>query len=362
MFAPLVASVLAVVAALVLPTTAPRPAVGPRATGPARLSNVWPSARTFTIDASLPGGVGFEPMVVVDATTTVGVATSADHSIARLVVRIRDAPLRVLQVVRSSDVMTVAAVVVEGDQVFWLESGPDAEGRGTTSVWRSGLRDGRTRLLNTAVSDLAYFDSQYDLELVDGRLYWAAYVSHGRGEIWSISIDGGSLTVRSFGRLYGLTTWPWITSSAGDGNAGDVDMINLRTGEHRTVKGTADQYLNCTPAWCRVTTLVNQNTDIQVTLEHPDGTHVVGFAHHSLSPVNTDVALLDRFEVVESAAGSNPVDQTQLIWLHDLTNGRDVLLDQSATGQIGSRNGFLWWSTGDNEATVWHVLDLRQLT
>jgi hypothetical protein len=26
------------------------------------------------------------------------------------------------------------------------------------------------------------------------------------------------------------------------------------------------------------------------------------------------------------------------------------------------RGGVLWWSTGNNEATVWHTLDLRSLS
>jgi hypothetical protein len=38
-----------------------------------------------------------------------------------------------------------------------------------------------------------------------------------------------------------------------------------------------------------------------------------------------------------------------------------VLLEENAAGLVNTRGGFLWWSTGDNEATVWHVLDLRSL-
>jgi hypothetical protein len=356
-------ALLAAAAALALPTPPAAPAVpAPGVNGPARLRDVWPSARTFSFDAWMPGGVGFTPMLVVDPTTVVGVALAADLSFKRLVVRTGDAQLRVLQELRTAEVTDVAAVAVSGDQLFWLDLGSDGQDRRTTTVWRSGLRSGQPRLISTAVSDLMFLDSQYDLELAGGRLYWAAFVSGGRGEIRSVSVDGGPVTVRSFDRVYGLTTWPWATSPTGGGQAGDVDLLNLVTGEHRTVRGSGEQYLSCTPAWCRVTTLTNQKTDAEVTLEYPDGSHVVRFADPSLSPVNTDVALLDRFEVAESLGNPNTAIPTQKIWLHDLTNGRDILLDESTTAYIGSRDGFLWWSTGDNEATVWQFLDLRQLT
>jgi hypothetical protein len=354
-----VVAVLAVAAALSLPSpvaNVPSAAAAPAA-GPLRLHDVWPSARISTVDGQLAGGDTYQPVFVVDAQTSVGVATSTLGT-GRLVVR-TGSSVRVLHTLGSAQ---VAALLVAGDQAYWLESGPDAQGRGTTSVWRAGLRSGPTRRLSEAVSDLIFYDSQYDLELVQDRLYWVAFAGHGRSELRSISVDGGPITVRSLDQEYALTTWPWATTYAGGSTVGDIDMLNLVTGEHRTVKAAANQYLNCTPSWCRVTTLVNHNNDVTVTLEHPDGTHVVGFADHSLSPVNTDVALLDRFEVVESPASVNAANPTDKLWLHDLNTGRDILLDAAASGVIGSRAGTLWWSTGDNEATVWQILDLHQLS
>ena len=357
---PLAASIVAVGAALAVP--APPPSAPRGSTGPTRLLDVWPSARPLTIDASLPGGLTFEPRLVLDTATTVGLTTTAGRSVTRLVVRGADGGLRVLQALPDSGQFTIAAVVVSGDSVFWLESGVDIQGRVTTTVWRAGLHSGTPQRLSTARSDPVSFDSQYDLELVDGRLYWAAYADRGHGEIRSIPVDGGSVQVRSLDRVYGLTVWPWVTSSVGGGVAGNVDMFSLVTGEHRTVPGRTNQYLNCTPTWCRVTTIAAQNTSLSVTWEHPDGTNVVALANHTLSPVNTNVALLNRFEVVESAAEAAAASPGHRILLHDLATGRDVFLGDSATGFIGSRDGFLWWSTGDNETTVWHVLDLHQLT
>jgi hypothetical protein len=340
--AALAVALLAVAAALTLPIHTPTK-------GPTRLSDRWPSATVTAVDGTLDGTDTFEPRLVVDKDTIVGLAISADESATRLVVRPAHGPVRVLASMRTLDARAVVAVTVAEGNAYWLESGPDSHGQTTTSVWRAGLREGSATLLSLAVSVPAYFDSQYDLQVVDGRLYWAAYLPQGRGEIRSIPIDGGPLTIRAFDRLYGLTAWPWATDSAG-GQPGNVDLLNLVTGEHRTVTAEANQFLSCTPTWCRVTT---HTPTVTVALRKLDGTKVADLSH---PPANANVALLNRFEVVESTG--NPVT----LWLYDLRDSSDVLLEENAAGLVNTRDGFLWWSTGDNEATVWHVLDLRSLT
>jgi hypothetical protein len=359
----LAVSVLAVVVAVAVPTppAASPPAASPSPAGLTRLRDAWPSASTTTVDGVLPGGMSFEPRLVLDVNTIVGLALTADQSVSQLVVWTKNRALRVLQTMRVSDARTVVGVVVSDGEVYWLESGPGAQGQGTTWVWRAGLLAGDPEIISSAVSLPAYFDSQYDLELVDGRLYWAAYLSEGRGEIRSVAVDGGPLQVRSFPQLYGLTAWPWATSSAA-GLPGDVDLVNLVTGEHRAVHASVGEFLSCTPTWCRAMTPVKNNTDLIVVLRHPDGSHVVEFNDQSLAPLNKDVAVLDRFEVVESQGNQNLATPTQKLWLHDLSDDKDVLIDENATATVSSRNGFLWWSTGDNEATVWNLLDLRTLT
>jgi hypothetical protein len=360
---PVLPAMFAVVAALALPSPAPIAVAGaPAAAGPIRLHDAWPSANVASLDATVSQGLAFEPMYPLDKATTVGLATTADRSVNRLVVRRDGLPLLVLRVLRSADLFYVVTVVAAGDQVFWLESGSNAAGQGTTRVWRADLRTGSARQVATDTSDLLFFGSQYDLEVVGGRLYWAASLPGDRSEILSVSVHGGPIQRRAFDRVYSLTEWPWVTTSGSNGMPGDGDLLNLTTGEHRTVSGGPNQYLNCTPTWCRMTTLIDNNSDLNVTLQHPDGSGAVKISSHGQSPVNTDVALVGRFEVFESPGSTTAANPVQKLWLHDLGTGRDVLLDERATGLIGSRNGFLWWSTGDNEATVWHLLDLRQLT
>jgi hypothetical protein len=109
-----------------------------------------------------------------------------------------------------------------------------------------------------------------------------------------------------------------------------------------------------------VTILINRGQEITVDLQRTDGSQRRRVGSQALMPLNPDVALVDRFEVL---AGPSPDGSpaTQRLWLHDLTTRRSALLADSVTATIGSRAGYLWWSTGDNEAAVWHVLDLRQL-
>jgi hypothetical protein len=141
-----------------------------------------------------------------------------------------------------------------------------------------------------------------------------------------------------------------------------VQLFNPTTSQRVTVAAQANQFLSCTPAWCRITNLIDQGTAVSVDLEHPDGTHLAHLNPGTPVPLNTDVALLDRFEVVGSVSKDSANGNTQSLFLHDLTTGREVLLDAAETGTVGSRDGILWWSVGDNETLDWRVLDLRQLT
>lgn len=165
------------------------------------------------------------------------------------------------------------------------------------------------------------------------------------------------------GGLDALTTWPWVrTAQVSQGDA--VRLLNLNTGESREITATPDETLACTPAWCRITTLVNQGRDLRYEIVDADESARRPLGDDTKTPLNVDVALLDRFEVLGSVgADPDPIGPsvTQQLWLHDLTTGRDILLAGAATGSIGSRSGFLWWSTGNNEARVWNVVDLRQL-
>ena len=53
---------------------------------------------------------------------------------------------------------------------------------------------------------------------------------------------------------------------------------------------------------------------------------------------------------------------TEALAVHDLAEKRTVPLSPAVSG-VFSRNGILWWYTGDViNAGTWHTLDLRTIT
>jgi hypothetical protein len=255
----------------------------------------------------------------------------------------------------------VAGVAVSDDHIFWVETGESTGGGRETTVWRAGLSGGSPRRLGADTSDIRNHDSAYDVQVADGQVHWAAASTDPeRGEIRSVSVQGGPVRVRRLDRPYALTAWPWATTSP-NGEAGAVDLLNLTTGERRVVPAGPDEFLACAPDWCRVTALVDGRQNVVYAIQRPDGSDRRPLGDATLTPLNVDVALLDRFEVLATPTAPTAEGVAQRLSLYDLRDDRTVVVAEGTTGTIGSRDGYLWWSTGDNEALTWHVLDLRQL-
>jgi hypothetical protein len=361
----LVVAILAAGAALAIPPLAVRVAQPTAAaalrTGPVTLAQAWPSAVVTSITGALPDGTSYRPVRVIDAKTSAGLVTTPDGIATSFDISVEGRPLRVLRTMQGTEAPTVTATASANGMLYWLEFSTDSRGGPITTVWRASLTAATApKLLATDRTELIFFDSQYDLELANGRLWWAAYGSGRKGEIRSVGVGGGAVTGTTYGATYVLSTWPWLVGFT-DGQAGPVQLFNPTTATRVTVAAQADQFLSCTPAWCRITNLIDQGTAVSVDLEHPDGTHLAHLNPGTPVPLNTDVALLNRFEVVGSVSKDSANGNTQSLFLHDLTTGREVLLDAAATGTVSSRDGILWWSVGDNETLDWRVLDLRQL-
>ncbi len=357
--ASLALAISAVLVALALPSPS-HPTAPTVNVGPLRLGQAWPDVKTVTFSALLPDGSDFEPLLIVDAATWVGIAVSTTAAGAvknQLVVRTANS-VRVVRTYAGQIIPTVVGAYVVAGQLYWLETELDFAGRGSTSVWQSALSGGPVREIAHDHSSALFFDSDFDLVLHAGRLYWAATAPANSSEIRSVPLSGGPETIRSFDRLYALTTWPWATSSA-DAQPGPVQLVNVDTGETRSVGALPSETLNCTPLWCRITRLTDDATNLTYAVEHPDGSARRRLSA-SMTPLNNDVGLLGRFEVTASPVSAKGSLNVRL-WLHDLTTNQDVLLADVATGNLDSRRGYLWWSTGDNEVRVWHLVDLHQL-
>jgi hypothetical protein len=326
------------------------------------LNAVWPSAASFRLDTDLPGGFSYRPYVLLDRNTSVGVASSIEPAMTRVVVRTSGKPPHPLRTLSGDDAAIVAAVTVTVGNVFWAEADENADGSRITSIWRAALPTGPARRIAADASDMTHVDSAYDLVVGDGRIHWAATSGPAgeRAEIRSVPVDGGPVQVRRLDRPFGLTTWPWATSSV-DNHLGTVTLLNLRTGERRPVPADDNEIMSCGVAWCRVFTSVDDQ-GVRYEVQRVEGGARSALGDPSRIPVNVDVGLLDRFEVLVSAVSLNANATTYRLWLQDLHTERTVILADGTTGSIRARGGYVWWSVGEQETASWHALDLSTLT
>jgi hypothetical protein len=349
---PLMVALGAVGVALTMPSPQPaEPAAPPQ---PLRLASVWPDAKPVTIPGTLSTGVSFQPSVVVDPTRSIGVANGSDATTTRLVIRTGET-VRTLREMNNERGEALAAVTVVGGQIFWAETAETGSGAGQTTVWRADLNGGAVRRLAIDPGLIYSRDSAFDLQVADGSVYWVA-TDGQRADVRSVPVDGGPVRVRALDRPFGLTTWPWATTST-TGDPGDVELLNLTSGERRQAPGGPEEFLSCGPDWCRVTTLIDDGQNIAYGIRRPDGSDERELTD---TPMNVDVALLDRFELLASEP-TDSVRPYQRLSLYDLATGRSVLVADALTGPVGDHGDYLWWSTGDNETLQWHALDLRQL-
>lgn len=363
---PRLVPVLAALAALAWAVTVPAPSAPPPAPapqGPSRLTDAWPSATVTTFAAEMAGGYTFRPLLMVSGTLSFGLATGPDFARSQLVLRSADDRVRVLRTYVGRERPSVVGEAIAGRDLFWLETGPSASGQRETVLWRAAVDGGDAVVLARDASDVLYYDTTYDLQVVDGQVVWAAAGAANdnteqSGEIHAVPVGGGTVSVRSLDRLYALTAWPWVTTPTSTAHT-SAELLNLVTGERRVAQAGPNEILSCSPTWCRVTTLINRGQSLTVDMQHFDGSARRRVGGATLMPINSDVALVDRFEVLGSVGAAAATSQQ--LWLHDLTNERLVLLAESTDAAIGSRGTFLWWSTGNNEATTWHVVDLSDL-
>src|SRR5262249_10097854 len=175
----------------------------------------------------------------------------------------------------------------------------------------------------------------------------------------SVAMTGGNVTVRDVPGAYSLSAWPWLVS-AGSGQAGPVDLVNLDNGRKVHVPAAQTELVTCSPAWCRVLVLSGTGGPARVDLMHPDGTDRRREGGGQAAAATADVALLDRYEVLTQGGATGSLTSSQDLMLYDVAKKRTVLVS-TGVGTVFARGGVLTWSTGDNEALVWHALDLRTL-
>jgi hypothetical protein len=343
---------VAVAAAGVLLVLSPRDSAPAGPAQPRTVEKVWPGADRADFAGALPDGPMYSPLYFLDARTSLGTAPDPGGTVERLVQRGADGAVRELRRLPVDATPQYAGFVRAGDEVAWAESVTGEDGTAHTRMWIANVvAGGAPRELTADTGDVVFFNSQYDMVIDSGRLYWVAVApsTDEATEIRSVPLAGGAVTVRTEPGSWALSGWPWLVS-AGSGQTGPVQLRNLDTRQVYTVDAAPTELATCGPAWCRVLVLAGDGPS-RIDLMKPDGSDRQPVAGGAAASSVIDVALADRFELMTLGT------QQQLL-LYDLKRKETVVVADGVS-MVLSRGGVLWWSSADN---TWHTLDLRSLS
>ncbi len=318
---------------------------------PGRLSaaEAWPAAVTAEISPSMPDGPLFTPALFLDATTAIGTAPTPDGAQLRLVLRAASGPPRELRREPLDGNPQFDAFAAAGDDIVWAESGDRRPG---TRIWTAARSGGPARLLTADTGNAVFSGNQYDLVLAGGRVHWAAAGGTGTTEIRSVGLSGGGpVAVRSEPGQWSQTAWPWLIDET------ENRLRNTATLRDVPIATTGTEQPTCSPIWCRVMVL-NGDGLARVDLMHPDGSARRRIAGGNAQAAVNDVAVLDRFEILAEPGPDADLTGTAALIVYDVATERVVVVAPAVDGAF-TRGGMLWWSTGDQETTTWHTIDLR---
>jgi hypothetical protein len=341
---------------LTMPEPAPPPS--PAAVAESTVTDLWPSATVVQTPGRLSDGRAYTPWYHLDPSTSVGTALTGDGATMRLIVRAGASERELLRLPAKDNPQFNGFASAGDDLVFMVSASGDAAN--TTSVlYRASWKAGTASVLTRDTGAVIFFNSQYDVLIQDGRVYWAAAGETGQfTDVRSVPVAGGRVTGQRVDGTYALSAWPWLTS-AGGSQGGAVELRNLTTGERRNVAGQPNELVNCGPAWCRVMILGASGQPARTDVMRSDGSDRKRMAAGTISSAVLDVGLLDRFEVLAqtSASGTGVLK----LMLFDIPSARSAVL---ATGvsTVQARGPVVWWSTGEEEAVEWFALDLRNLS
>jgi hypothetical protein len=330
--------------ALLAGGTPEQPAVPVAAAGRPSAEQEWPAAaRADLRDLTV------EPLLFLDATTAVGQVT--DGGFVRLLVE-RDGIARELRRLPAADDPRFEAMTVSGDELIWAES----SGARPVEIWAVRRDGGDARLVTADTGNTLFYGNQYDLVVAGGRVHWVAGEGDDTTQIRSVALTGGDVDVREEDGRWSLTAWPWLTDDTG-AQSGEVRLRELTTGREVRVPFSGAEWGMCAPSWCRVM-VMNGEGLVRIDVMRPDGSGRRRVAGRDTQAAVSDVAVLDRFEILSEPGPDFDLTGTAGLVVHDLTTGRTVTLS-AAADLAATKDGVLWWSTGTREAAVWHTLDLR---
>jgi hypothetical protein len=318
---------------------------------PVAVELAWPKAGRAVLAADLPDGTAYEPGFFVDAGTSVGSAPTRDGKALRLVLRRADGSVREIRRVPQTLFPSFSAITAAGGALVWVEQ----TNRGPGQLWTAGLREGAARRLTADVGQIAYNQSDDDLVVAGGRVYWTAAGVAGVTDVRSVPVAGGAVTTRAEAGDWKLSTWPWLVNGVTDAT-GATELRNLVTGQDKNVTSTVRGIARCGPDWCRVARLEADGTAID--LMRPDGSGRRRIGDTTMATVLSDPAPLDRFEVMGRIGTNTELTNHVQLVAYEIATRRLVVISPDAF-DVDYRGGVLWWSTGNADAFVRHALDLR---
>jgi hypothetical protein len=342
----LIAALLAAGALLVGGRHENRP---PPATGRLSVAQAW----SRVVRADLPNLL-VSPKLFLNATTAVGTVPSRDAAFMRLVVETADGRQRDLHRLPADGNPEFGTVTAAGDELIWTET----TGRRRWQIWATNLRTGGSaRRLTADTGHALFFGTQDDLVVADGRVYWAAAAgTGGRTQIRSVALTGGHVRVREEPGEWALSAWPWLTDDPG-GSSSTVRLYNMDTGREVRVTSSGLEQSTCSPTWCRVMVMTGDGL-ARIDLMHPDGSGRRRIAGSGAQAAVTDVAVLDRFEILAEPGPDSGLTGTAALLIYDIATGHTVTVSAASAGAL-ARDGVLWWSTGEPDNLIWHTIDLR---
>ncbi|GIF68434.1 hypothetical protein Ais01nite_64690 [Asanoa ishikariensis] len=354
----------ALVAVVWLLSLSPDDVRDPTTPVPAGVGSVWPQAVRGSVSGSLADGDTYTPGFFVDAGTSIGQAVTADGLVVRLVVVRGAEPARELRRLPAESAPQFFGFVSGQGWVAWAESAEDAVGRRTTSMWVIGTdAGGATRRIVADAGDVRQTDSAHELAISDGRLHWTVY---GDGadpstELRSVVLDGGDPRARTVPGTWSPVGWPWLVDSMDAVAGGRVRLLDRVSNQTREfVAGMAD-FPSCGATWCRSIILDDDAGAGRVDLVRVDGTQRRRIAGPDVGFPLTDVAVLDRFEVLTALDPAASTFQGRPLLIYDVSRGTTVTVASDAVSVL-CRGGFLWWSSGFEDRLSWTAMDLRTLT
>lgn len=324
--------------------------------GPVPAATAWARAQHAVTLAKLPDGTAYQPVIFLDARTSVGTATTPDGKSLRLLLVAAHQPVRQLRSVpfaQKPSFQTFA--VADGDVLVWAEGA-----RGKTQIWRADLRDRRApQELTPDIGDASFYRSQYDLVVNAGRLYWVASRNDDATEVRSIALTGGPVDTRTVPGTWTLSAWPWLVNGI-TATSGTTLLKNMITNQDLRVADTGSRSTTqCNPTWCQVASLSRDGTN-RIDLMHPDGSGRLRVAGDTAETVIADVAPLDGYEVYSEIGPNSDLTGNVQLLVFEIATRRAIEISPDA-GRVSYRNGVLSWATGSQDTFIWHALDLRTI-